>query len=437
MCSDPGQELVKRDIAELNLNRIVVAACSPNLHEPTFRRAAEDAGLNRFLVQMGNIREQVAWVTEDKADALDKAKAHLAGGHPPRRRPRAAAAAVRADRAPGDGRRRRHRRDPGRLDPGRRRQGSDPRRARAVDRRPHGHVRQDLPHAGLRRLHPHAQDDLRQAPSEDQDADLLHGRVGGGLGGQLPREDPPQAAVYRREPVRGLHAVHRRLRVHQGQVPQRLRSGTGPAQAGLSPFPQAVPPVPVVDPEACLQITRGKCKQTCVEACGERNAFRFDQQERIEEYDVGRDHRGHRLQGLRPFGHRVLRLRQVSQRLHQPGGRAAVERRRADRRKTRAPRRLDAQARGHHPLRGQPRRQLPSLLLAGVLHVRPETRPPGPREDRGRGLQLLHRHPHAGQGFRGVLQPRAERRRAVHPRQSGRHHAAVGRQTGTARRRAA
>jgi heterodisulfide reductase subunit A2 len=52
MCSDPGQELVKRDIAEFNLNRIVVAACSPSLHEPTFRRAAEDAGLNRFLVQM-------------------------------------------------------------------------------------------------------------------------------------------------------------------------------------------------------------------------------------------------------------------------------------------------------------------------------------------------------------------------------------------------
>ncbi len=78
MCSDPGQELVKRDIREANLNRVVVAACSPSLHETTFRRAAEDAGLNRFLVQIANIREQVSWVTEDKAAALDKAKAHLA-----------------------------------------------------------------------------------------------------------------------------------------------------------------------------------------------------------------------------------------------------------------------------------------------------------------------------------------------------------------------
>ena len=78
MCSDPGQELVKRDIVEQNLNRIVVAACSPSLHEPTFRRAAEDAGLNRFLVQIANIREQVSWVTEDRRLAQEKAQAHLA-----------------------------------------------------------------------------------------------------------------------------------------------------------------------------------------------------------------------------------------------------------------------------------------------------------------------------------------------------------------------
>src|SRR5574340_1662634 len=78
MCSDPGQELVKRDILEFGLNRIVVAACSPNLHEATFRRAAEDAGLNRFLVQMANVREQVSWVTKDSVAALDKAKAHVA-----------------------------------------------------------------------------------------------------------------------------------------------------------------------------------------------------------------------------------------------------------------------------------------------------------------------------------------------------------------------
>jgi len=68
MCSDPGQELIKQDIQEYRLNRVVVAACSPNLHETTFRNAAEAAGMNRFLVQIANIREQVSWVAEDRED---------------------------------------------------------------------------------------------------------------------------------------------------------------------------------------------------------------------------------------------------------------------------------------------------------------------------------------------------------------------------------
>ncbi len=89
MCSDPGQELIKRDIEEHNLNRIVVTACSPLLHEKTFRHAAEEVGLNPFLVQMANIREHVAWVTKDRQFALIKSKAQLAAavrrvaGHEP------------------------------------------------------------------------------------------------------------------------------------------------------------------------------------------------------------------------------------------------------------------------------------------------------------------------------------------------------------------
>jgi heterodisulfide reductase subunit A len=75
MCSDPGQELIKNDIRELGLNRIVVASCSPRLHEQTFRRALASAGLNSYFFEMANIREQCAWVTEDKTAALEKAKA--------------------------------------------------------------------------------------------------------------------------------------------------------------------------------------------------------------------------------------------------------------------------------------------------------------------------------------------------------------------------
>jgi heterodisulfide reductase subunit A len=75
MCSSPGQELIEDDIKELGLTRVVVAACSPHLHEPTFRNACKRAGLNPFLCEMASIREQVSWVTIDKALATDKAKA--------------------------------------------------------------------------------------------------------------------------------------------------------------------------------------------------------------------------------------------------------------------------------------------------------------------------------------------------------------------------
>jgi heterodisulfide reductase subunit A len=61
-CSEPGQMEIKTDIAELNLDRIVVASCSPRLHEPTFRHMLQEAGLNPYLLEMANLREQCSWV---------------------------------------------------------------------------------------------------------------------------------------------------------------------------------------------------------------------------------------------------------------------------------------------------------------------------------------------------------------------------------------
>ncbi|RME20599.1 MAG: CoB--CoM heterodisulfide reductase iron-sulfur subunit A family protein, partial [Candidatus Zixiibacteriota bacterium] len=75
MCSDPGQEMIQQDIAEHKLNRVVVSACSPLMHENTFREAVEGAGLNRYLFEMANIREQVSWVTVDPEEATRKATA--------------------------------------------------------------------------------------------------------------------------------------------------------------------------------------------------------------------------------------------------------------------------------------------------------------------------------------------------------------------------
>jgi heterodisulfide reductase subunit A len=78
MCSDPGQDLIKQDIREHGLNRVVVASCSPLMHEPTFRTACEEAGLNPFYFQMANIREQCSWVIDDRAEATAKAKSLVA-----------------------------------------------------------------------------------------------------------------------------------------------------------------------------------------------------------------------------------------------------------------------------------------------------------------------------------------------------------------------
>jgi len=80
MCSSLGQELIEKDIKELGLTRVVVAACSPHLHERTFRTACAPAGFNPFLCEMVSIREQISWVHTDKEAATIKAQAAVSGG---------------------------------------------------------------------------------------------------------------------------------------------------------------------------------------------------------------------------------------------------------------------------------------------------------------------------------------------------------------------
>jgi heterodisulfide reductase subunit A len=74
-CSEPGQAQIKQDIREHGLERVVVASCSPRLHEPTFRKCVSEAGLNPYLMEMANIREQCSWVHgSDPEGATRKAK---------------------------------------------------------------------------------------------------------------------------------------------------------------------------------------------------------------------------------------------------------------------------------------------------------------------------------------------------------------------------
>ncbi len=78
MCSSLGQELIEKDIKELGVDRVVVASCSPHMHEPTFRGACERAGVNPYMFEMANIREHCSWVHTDKDEATQKAKSLVA-----------------------------------------------------------------------------------------------------------------------------------------------------------------------------------------------------------------------------------------------------------------------------------------------------------------------------------------------------------------------
>ena len=79
MCSTPGQEMIANDIKEHRLDRVIVTACSPLMHEQTFRKVLAASGLNQYLLTIVNIREQVSWVTHDIEEGTSKAKALLNG----------------------------------------------------------------------------------------------------------------------------------------------------------------------------------------------------------------------------------------------------------------------------------------------------------------------------------------------------------------------
>ena len=74
-CSEPGQQEIKQDIIDNQLDRVVIASCSPRLHEPTFKQMVQDAGLNPYMMEMANLREQCSWVhMNDFENATRKAE---------------------------------------------------------------------------------------------------------------------------------------------------------------------------------------------------------------------------------------------------------------------------------------------------------------------------------------------------------------------------
>jgi len=282
MCSDPGQELIKKDIKELNLNRVVVASCSPTMHEATFRRDCQEAGLNPYLFEMANIREHCSWVTEDKEQATQKAMALVS----------AAVSRVRYHQ---------------------------PLEVRNVDINPAtlivgGGI------AGIQAA-------LEIADSEHKVYLVERTPSVGGHMSQLDKTFPtldcssciltPKMTMVGSHPYIELMTYSEveevsgfignfKVRVRkkarsvdadkctgcglcQEKCPIKTESefeaGIGKRKAIYTPFPQAVPNMPVIDREHCTYFLKGKCR-LCEKVC-EAKAIDFEQEDEIAELEVG------------------------------------------------------------------------------------------------------------------------------------------------------
>ena len=282
MCSDPGQNLIREDIKELGLDRVVVASCSPRMHEPTFRRTCHGAGLNPYLFAMANIREHCSWVHEDGGVATEKAEALV----------RAAVGRVYYQ---------------------------EPLETREVPVNPNvlvvgGGI------AGIQAA-------LEIADSEHQVYLVEREPSIGGHMAQFDKTFPtldcaaciltpkmvsvgqhPYIKLMTYSEVAGVSGfvgnfkaqIRRKARyvdedkctgcgVCQTKCPWKTDSefdmGLGTRKAIYTPFPQAVPLIPVIDRELCVYFQKGTC-QACVKFC-EAKAVDFEQTDRIEEIEVG------------------------------------------------------------------------------------------------------------------------------------------------------
>jgi len=287
MCSDPGQELIANDIREHNLNRVVVASCSPHLHEHTFRVATSNGGLNEFYLQMVNIREHDSWVHTDRAAATEKAKDLV----------RAAVRRVARHSALEKGR--------VEINPA----------VMVVGGGIAGiHAALTLANAGKKVYLVERQPTIgghmamfdKTFPTLDCAACILTPKMS-----QVKAH--PNITLWSYAEVTNVDGyignytvkVTRRTRYidedlcagcaecieacvfKQPKFADEFNQKLGKRKPIYLPFPQAVPQVPVIDPETCIQFKSGKCKQTCLQACGERHAINFSLQDKTEEVQVG------------------------------------------------------------------------------------------------------------------------------------------------------
>jgi heterodisulfide reductase subunit A len=284
MCSDPGQDLIKEDIQKLGVNRVVVAACSPTMHEPTFRKAASDAGLNPYLLQMANVREHCSWVTEDKDEATEKAKRILnAQIHrlpfnealDPIEVPVNPAVMVVGGGIAG-------------IEAALKLSATG-KKVYLVEKQPSigGHM------AMFDKTFPTLDcaacilTPKMSAAGKDPNIELLaYSEVEevDGYVGNFKVKVRKKARYVNTDTCTGCAACLEACVVRK--VPSEFDQGLGKRTAIYIPFPQAVPLRATIDAEKCLTLKGKKCKQPCTTACGPQ-AIDFEQQDEVLDFEVG------------------------------------------------------------------------------------------------------------------------------------------------------
>ncbi len=282
MCSDPGQNMIKEDIKNLKLNRVVVASCSPLLHEPTFRHAVQEAGLNPYLFEMANIREHCSWTTEDHDKATEKAKALVSAAvkrvryHQP----------LETKEVPVN---------PATLIVG----GGIAGIQAALEIADAGHkvylVEKDPSIGG------HMIQFDKTFPTLDCSACILtpkmtaagsHPNIAlmtyseveevSGFIGNFKVKVRKKARFVDEEKCNGCGVCMEKC---PWKAPSEFDLGLGERKAIYTPFPQAVPNIPVIDKEHCVYFLKGRCR-ACEKFC-EPGAIDFEQQDKIVELEVG------------------------------------------------------------------------------------------------------------------------------------------------------
>lgn len=283
MCSSLGQSMIEEDIKEKGLTRVVVAACSPHLHERTFRRACSNAGLNPYLFQMSNVREHVSWVTRDKAAATEKVKSLVSG-------------AVERVKQQQPLKPQKVKVNPTTLVVG----GGIAGCTAAIELADAGYpvvmVEREPSIGG------HMAQFDKTFPTLDCAACILTPKMS-----DVGQHDNVKLMTYAElESVSGsVGNFHVKIRqkaryVNEGpctgcglcveKCPRKVvdnvyEAGIGYRKAIYTPFPQAVPKIPVIDADSCIYFERGACG-ACQKLCP-TDAIDFEQQDEIVELDVG------------------------------------------------------------------------------------------------------------------------------------------------------